>query len=158
MNTQVQTLTTPTAYVNEVIGTVTITDQSDPIHENHTSYAADHRTFTVLPGTYTATLVCRGDAASQGYVIVTVDIEVTNETLYSGIGGVNYSSDSNDTVRKSTKTYQIYDYVAAEAAGAREPALAGGAFRLNPEWIVTTKHITFSDGRHYTARSFAKIS
>lgn len=152
-----EAIITPGAYTNEVIGTVTFAEASEPRAERHTSYAADSRTFTVLPGEYEARLVRRGDAASQAYVTVTVDIEITSETLHNGFAGVNYSTEHNDTVRKSTKTYQVYDYEAAAAVGEREPFLIGGAFRLAPEWLVTTRHVTLYDGRHHTSRDFAKI-
>lgn len=153
----VDTITTPGGYTNEAIGTVTFAEASEPRTEHHTSYAADHRTFTVLPGTYEARLIRRGDAASQGYVTVTVDIEITETVLHNGFGGVNYSTERNTTPRKSTKTYQVYDYAAADAAGEREPVLIGGAFRLAPEWLVTTRHVTLYDGRHHTSRKFAKL-
>jgi len=157
--TTAQTFITPGAYTRETIGTVTFTEQSEPRHENHTSYAADHQTYTILPGTYETQLVRRGDAASQAYVTVTVDIEITNETVHSGFGGVNFATDSNNTVRKSTKTYQIYDYEAARTATNPRPNLFdGGDFKLNPGWHVLTNHHTFKDGHHYTSNKFAHLA
>jgi hypothetical protein len=155
---KVETITIPGGYTNEVIGTVTVTEPSAPRTEHHTYYAADYRTYVILPGEYEARLVRRGDTVSQGYVAVTVDIKIIEETLHSGFAGVNFASERNDTVRKSTKTIEVYDYEAADRAGQREPSLAGGAFRLAPEWAVVTRHNILSNGEHYTSRKFAKIS
>jgi hypothetical protein len=162
MNGKNENITTPGAYTDEVIGSVTFTERSEEISERHTYYAADYRTYHVLPGTYEARLTRRGDAATQANVIVTVDIEVTREVLHDGIGGVNYKTHTDDTVRQTTKTYSVYDYQAAAAAGEREPALVGGEFRLAPEWVVVTRHTVLpalanSPERHYTSRDFAKI-
>ena len=160
---ELHTLTYPGAYADEAIGTVTFAEEIEDIREHHTSYAADHRTYRVLPGVYEARLTRRGDHATMANVIVTVDIEVTNETLHSGVGGVNYHTDTDDTVRKSTKTYSFYEYLGAEAAMEKDPILAGGAFRLNPEWIVVVSHtvlpaLATSPEKHHTVRQFAKLS
>jgi hypothetical protein len=123
----------------QTIGTVTIDKIGDEVTENHTSYAADHRTYRVLPGTYEMRLV--GRPGSQE-VIVTVDVDVLNDTTYSGFGGVNYAS----TVREnfpSTKTYQVYDYQAAKAL-SDGTAFLGGFAQLGPDWTVVTKHVQLS--------------
>lgn len=140
----------------EVIGTVTITEQSEPIREGHTYYAADHRTYTVLPGVYDVILA--SDRYSTPEVIVTLDIEITNETLYSGCGGLNFAADSDDTVRKSTKARRFYQYDAAKRAADRDPELAGGAFRLAAGWVAVTRHQTFDNGNHYTSNEFMKLA
>lgn len=159
MNTTADALTVTPAEgrINEVIGTVEFTEPSEPITEHHTYYAADYRTYTVLPGVYEARLT-RESATSQSYVTVTVDIEVTRSVLHSGFGGVNFAADTDEEVRRETKTYRPYAYEAARAASDFRPTLAGGAFRLADGWAVLTRHERFEDGRHYTSNKFVKLS
>lgn len=158
MNNEAVTATPAAGRINEVIGTVTFAERSEPITENHTYYAADHRTYAILPGEYEVRLT-REHATSQGYVSYTVDIEVTNETLHSGFGGVTFATDSDDTVRKETKTFRPYDYeVARVASESLSPKLRGGEFHLADGWAVLTRHERFEDGRHYTSNKFVKLS
>ena len=151
------TATEPKGHLNEVIGTVEFTEPSEPITEHHTYYAADYRTYTVLPGVYEARLT-REHATSQAHVTVAVDIEVTCSVLHSGFGGVNFATDTDEEPRRETKTYRIYDYEAARAASDFRPKLAGGAFHLAEEWAVITCHKRFDDGRHYTSNKFVKFA
>lgn len=159
MNREAVTATPAAGRINEVIGTVTFDEASEPITEHHTYYAADYRTYRVLPGTYEARLT-REHATSQDYVTVTVDIEVTLAVLHDGIGGVNYKTHRDETVRRETKTYRPYAYEAARAASeSLNPKLCGGAFRLTGGWAVLTRHEVFEhDGRHYTSNQFVKLS
>jgi hypothetical protein len=149
-------VTVPMGRLNEVIGTVEFAEASEPITEHHTYYAADYRTYTVLPGVYEVRLTREG-ATSQDYVTVTVDIEVTRSVLHSGIGGVNYHTDTDETVRRETKTYRPYAYEAARAAADYRPKLAGGAFHLAEGWAVLTRHDRFDNGDHYTSNKFVKL-
>jgi len=118
----------------KVIGHLTIERESDPITENHTYYAADHRTFTVQPGTYEIRL-------SGDWVLVTVDVMVTADVTYNGFGGVNYSSQDacEDGPREGTKTWQLYDYEVARTLSAGT-ALLGGEAKLAPGWQITITH------------------
>lgn len=150
--------TTP---AGEVIGTVTFAETSGPVTEHHTSYAADHRTYRVLPGVYEARLTREGTANAM--VEFTVDIEVMTETLYSGVGGRNYAADRDDTVRTTTRTHSFYAFIAARLACQDTPELAGGAFRLAEGWSIVTTHSTFkpmpweNEGRHSTRHAFVKV-
>lgn len=150
----------------DAIGTVTIDETGDEVTENHTSYAADHRTYRVLPGTYEMHLTRGFDAASSRYVLVTVDIEVLNDTTYSGFGGVNFASTVRENFR-TTKTFQLYDYQAAQAL-AQGTAFLGGFAQLAEDWTVVTKHVqlrplgerdTRSDReRVHVSRKFAQVA
>lgn len=152
------TATPAAGRLNEVIGTVTFTERSEPITENHTYYAADYRTYTILPGEYEVRLT-REHATSQGHVSYTVDIEVTLSVLHDGIGGVNHKTHRDQTVRKETKTFRPYDYEAARVASEpRSPKLRGGELHLAEGWGVLTRHERFEDGRHYTSNKFVKLS
>ncbi len=149
--------------MNDVIGTVTIDEIGDEVTENHTSYAADHRTYRVLPGAYEIRLTGHPGAEQ---VVVTVDVEVLNDTTYSGFGGVNYASTVRENFR-ATKTYQLYDYQAAEAL-TRGTAFLGGFAQLAADWTVVTKHVQLSPlgerdtrtdrERVYVSRKFAKVA
>lgn len=145
----------------DVIGTVTIDETGEQVTENHTSYAADHRTYRVLPGEYEIRLT-----SDQQTVVVTVDVEVLNDTTYSGFGGVNFASTARENFR-ATKTYQLYDYEAAKAL-SQGTAFLGGFAQLAADWTVVTKHVqlrplterdTRSDReRVYVSRKFAKAA
>lgn len=135
------------------IGTVTIPNAGQPVTENHTRYAADHRTYTVQPGTY--------DVEYDGYwVLVTVRVIQTSETLVSRL--LQHSSAKIDnTVRNSTKTYQLYDYEVARHACTDRPLVAGGYFRLADDWAVRVTHSEIpwgDDGpRHHTSRKLVHV-
>lgn len=149
-------VTVPEGRISEVIGTVEFAEASEPITEHHTYYAADYRTYTVLPGVYDVHLT-RENATSQAYVTITVDIEVTRSVLHSGFGGVNFATDEDETVRKETKTYRPYAYEAARAAADFRPKLVRGAFHLADGWAVLTRHERFDNGDHYTSNKFVKL-
>lgn len=158
MNNNPVTATPATGRINEAIGTVTFDEASEPITEHHTYYAADYRTYRILPGTYEARLTREHDT-SQDYVTFTVDIEVTLSVLHDGIGGVNYKTHRDETVRRETKTFQPYAYEAARVASeSLSPKLRGGEFHLADGWAVLTRHERFEDGRHYTSNKFVKLS
>lgn len=151
----------------DVIGTVTIDEIGAPVTENHTSYAADHRTIRVLPGTYEMRLTRGFDRASARYLLVTVDIEVLTESVYSGFGGVNFAVDTNDEVRRATKTYQLYEYQGTEALSAGT-SLLGGFAQMADDWTIVTKHMQLSPlgdsdtrsdrERVHVSRRFAKVA
>lgn len=120
----------------DILGTVTITEPQAPFTENHTYYAADHRTVQVLPGTYEVRLT--KDGSPQ--VLVTVDAEITNDTTYSGVGGVNYASTTREPHR-GTKTFQMYDYSVADTL-CKGTAFLGGEFRFAEGVTIEVAHMS----------------
>lgn len=115
-----------------VIGTMTVTAVSEPRSENHTSYAADYRTFQVLPGVYD--IVFDGVGYGPYSVKVTADIAVLKEVCFSGFGGVNFARHEAGP-SQTTKTFGWYGYQAAGAyAHGRWGVTAETVTWLSPGW------------------------
>jgi hypothetical protein len=130
------------------IGTLVVHEDGEWATENHTSYAADHRTYRVLAGTYDINYT----PESTGYILVGVDIEVSSESLYSGFGGVNYAVNTLDILRKSRKTFQLYAYGVAEQLSNSTDFL-GGTAKLAEDWAIVVHHVTLPASQRFEERT-----